>query len=123
MLEGCKEGQQKGEGWSVDCASADREGAQGMEGEEGSGSCKDCPIFDSERVLELGATLAWRSSKLMHFSVRRDFCSELDWLKFASSLLVLSPCKSACLLKAIKVERADLVGWYDSGPSLTREIF
>lgn len=57
------EGQQTGVGWSVAGASADRECAQRMEGEEGS--CKDCPIFDFKGVLEFGATLAWRSSKLI----------------------------------------------------------
>ena len=46
-----------------------------------------------------------------------DICDVDIW-----SLLVLSPCKSVCL-NASKVERADLVGWYDSGPSLTPEIF
>lgn len=56
MLEGCMEGQQKGVGLCVTCASAERESAQGMEGEGGSGSCKDCPIFDFEGVL--GATFA-----------------------------------------------------------------
>lgn len=54
--EGCMEGQQTGVGWSVACASADRESAQGMEGEEGSS--KDCPIFDFEGVLKFGATFA-----------------------------------------------------------------
>ena len=58
-LEGGMEGQQKGVEWSVACASADRESAEGLEREEeGSGSCKDWPIFDFEGVLEMGATFA-----------------------------------------------------------------
>lgn len=56
MLEGCMEGQQRGLGWGIACASADWENAQQMEGEKGSGPFKDCPI--SKGVLKFGATFA-----------------------------------------------------------------
>lgn len=56
------EGQKAGVGWSLACASADRESAEEGMGEVG---------LDFEGVLRLGATFAWRSSKLiaLEFSV------------------------------------------------------
>lgn len=106
---------QTGVGWSLACASADGESAEGMEGEEGSGSCKDCPIFAFEGVLVFGATFAWRSSKLItegflvtQFSVGRDAVSSFK--DICDVVLVLSTCKSVCLSNANKEERADLVG-------------
>lgn len=95
-----------------------------MEGEK-EDSCKDCPIFASEGVLEFGATFAWRSSKLMsdvfcitQFSVThtavfsfKDISDVvLDSLWHVWSLLVLQSSKPACLSKASEEERTDLEG-------------